>query len=65
MRVRLADAASIPSLPIGGARTRNRPETLLVEARGMTKRQLVLFLGFALLVFAGAALLGLAVNGGV
>ena len=31
----------------------------------MTKRQLVLFLGFALLVFAGAALLGLAVNGGV
>ena len=31
----------------------------------MTKRQLFMFLGFALLVFAGAALLGFAVNGGV
>ncbi len=30
----------------------------------MTKRQLFMFLGFALLVFAGAALLGYAVNGG-
>ncbi|MBA8848409.1 hypothetical protein FHX53_002013 [Yonghaparkia alkaliphila] len=31
----------------------------------MAKRQLLLFLGFALLVFAGAALLGFAVDGGV
>ena len=30
----------------------------------MTKRQLFLFLGFALLVFAGAALIGFAVSGG-
>ncbi|GAA1702632.1 hypothetical protein GCM10009792_23530 [Microcella alkalica] len=51
--------------PIGRARARNCPESLLVEARSMAKRQLLLFLGFALLVFAGAALLGFAVDGGV
>jgi len=30
----------------------------------MTKRQLFMFLGFGLLVFAGAALIGFAFNGG-
>ena len=30
----------------------------------MTKRQLFMFLGFALLIFFGAALIGFAVSGG-